>query len=68
MFQIADLKSKKLSELQDIAKGLNVPKFKQLRKLDLAYKILDLQASNQEVVKTLDPEVITQLATTATET
>jgi transcription termination factor Rho len=58
MFQIADLKSKKLPELQDIAKGLNVPKFKQLRKLDLVYKILDLQASNPEVVKNLDPEVI----------
>jgi transcription termination factor Rho len=57
MFQIADLKSKKLPELQDIAKGLNVPKFKQLRKLDLVYKILDLQASNPEVVKNLDPEV-----------
>ncbi|MFT4838731.1 MAG: transcription termination factor Rho, partial [Oleispira sp.] len=68
MFQIADLKSKKLPELQDIAKGLNVPKFKQLRKLDLVYKILDLQASNPEVVKNLDPEVITSLATTAPET
>jgi transcription termination factor Rho len=65
MFQIADLKSKKLPELQDIAKGLNVPKFKQLRKLDLVYKILDLQASNPEVVKNLDPEVITAAATTA---
>ena len=49
MFQIADLKSKKLPELQEIAKGLNVPKFKQLRKLDLVYKILDLQASNPVV-------------------
>jgi transcription termination factor Rho len=58
MFQIADLKSKKLPELQDIAKGLNVPKFKQLRKLDLVYKILDLQATNPEVVKNLDSEVI----------
>jgi transcription termination factor Rho len=63
MFQIADLKSKKLPELQDIAKGLDVPKFKQLRKLDLVYKILDLQASNPEVVKNLDPEVIAPAAT-----
>ncbi|WP_213520522.1 transcription termination factor Rho [Nonlabens sp.] len=62
MFQIADLKSKKLPELQDIANGLNVPKFKQLRKLDLVYKILDLQASNPEVVKNLDPEVIASAA------
>jgi transcription termination factor Rho len=62
MFQIADLKSKKLPELQDIAKGLNVPKYKQLRKLDLVYKILDLQASNPEVVKNLGPEVVTPAA------
>ena len=68
MFQIADLKSKKLPELQDIAKGLNVPKFKQLRKLDLVYKILDLQASNPEVVKNLDPEVTTPVAITAPQT
>lgn len=59
MFQIADLKSKKLPELQDIAKGLNVPKFKQLRKLDLVYKILDLQAANPDVVKSLDIEATT---------
>ncbi|MGB3591554.1 MAG: transcription termination factor Rho [Nonlabens sp.] len=56
MFQIADLKSKKLPELQEIAKGLNVPKFKQLRKLDLVYKILDLQAANPEAVKQLEVE------------
>lgn len=65
MFQIADLKSKKLPELQDIAKGLNVPKFKQLRKLDLVYKILDLQAANPEVVKNLDPEVVESSAAPA---
>jgi transcription termination factor Rho len=65
MFQIADLKSKKLPELQDIAKGLNVPKFKQLRKLDLVYKILDLQAANPEVVKNLDPEVVETSASPA---
>ncbi|MEN8815640.1 MAG: transcription termination factor Rho [Nonlabens sp.] len=57
MFQIADLKSKKLPELQEIAKGLSVPKFKQLRKLDLVYKILDLQAENPDKVKSLDIEV-----------
>jgi len=46
MFEISDLKSKKLPELQEIAKGLNVPKFKTLKKLDLVYQILDLQAAN----------------------
>ena len=46
MFEISDLKSKKLPELQDIAEGLKVPKFKTLKKLDLVYQILDLQATD----------------------
>ncbi len=46
MFEISDLKAMKLTELQDIARGLNVPKHKTLKKLDLVYQILDLQASN----------------------
>jgi transcription termination factor Rho len=46
MFEISDLKSKKLPELQEIAQGLKVPKFKTLKKLDLVYQILDLQAAN----------------------
>ncbi|MDC6366757.1 MULTISPECIES: transcription termination factor Rho [Flavobacteriaceae] len=56
MFEISDLKAKKLPELQEIAKNLNVPKFKSLKKLDLVYQILDVQASNPKVVKekTLD--------------
>ncbi|MEX0287895.1 MAG: transcription termination factor Rho [Flavobacteriaceae bacterium] len=51
MFEISDLKAKKLPELQEIAKGLNVPKYKALKKLDLVYQILDLQASNPKVVQ-----------------
>ncbi|WP_297793873.1 transcription termination factor Rho [uncultured Eudoraea sp.] len=51
MFEISDLKAKKLPELQDIAKNLNVPKYKTLKKLDLVYQILDLQASNPQAVK-----------------
>lgn len=50
MFEISDLKAKKLPELQEIAKDLKVPKFKTLKKLDLVYQILDLQASNPKVV------------------
>ncbi len=46
MFEISDLKSKKLPELQEIAKGLKVPKFKYMKKLDLVYQILDVQAAN----------------------
>ncbi|QLG46196.1 transcription termination factor Rho [Costertonia aggregata] len=56
MFEISDLKSKKLPELQEIAKGLNVPKFKTLKKLDLVYQILDLQAANPKAVAKAVPE------------
>lgn len=55
MIDISELKQKKLSELQEIAKELNVPKYRNERKLDLIYKILDYQAANpqkvQEVIK-----------------
>ena len=40
----------KLPELQEIAKGLKVPKFKTLKKLDLVYQILDLQATDPKAV------------------
>ncbi len=50
MFDISELKAKKLPELQDIAKGLSIPKFKTIKKLDLIYKILDQQAKNPKAV------------------
>lgn len=53
MFEISQLKAKKLPELQDIANKLKVPKYKSLKKLDLVYQILDYQASNPEVAKTV---------------
>ncbi len=53
MFEISDLKSKKLPELQEIAKGLKVPKFKTLKKLDLVYQILDVQAANPKVAEVI---------------
>ncbi|WP_196885510.1 transcription termination factor Rho [Aureivirga sp. CE67] len=46
MFEISQLKAKTLVELQEIAKTLGVAKFRQLKKLDLVYQILDYQASN----------------------
>ncbi|SIQ34635.1 transcription termination factor Rho [Maribacter ulvicola] len=55
MFEISDLKSKKLPELQEIAKGLKVPKFKTLKKLDLVYQILDVQAANPKVAAAIAP-------------
>jgi len=51
MFEISDLKSKKLPELQEIAKELNVPKYRTQKKLDLVYQILDYQAANPKAVK-----------------
>ncbi|NKI33079.1 transcription termination factor Rho [Croceivirga thetidis] len=50
MFEITDLKAKKLAELHEIAKEMNVPKFKSLKKLDLVYQILDVQASNPKKI------------------
>jgi transcription termination factor Rho len=51
MFEISQLKAKKLPELQDIAKQLNVPKYRTQKKLDLVYQILDYQAANPDAVK-----------------
>ena len=51
MFEISELKNKKLPELQDIAKELNVPKYRTQKKLDLVYQILDYQAANPKAVK-----------------
>ncbi|WP_378177668.1 transcription termination factor Rho [Aquimarina sp. SS2-1] len=56
MLEISELKAKKLPELQEIAKSLNVPKFRTMKKLDLVYQILDYQAANPKKVK----EVITE--------
>ncbi|MGS2740582.1 transcription termination factor Rho [Sinomicrobium sp. M5D2P17] len=50
MFDISDLKGKKLTELQEIAKNLSVPKFRTLKKMDLIYQILDVQAANPKTV------------------
>ena len=46
MYDILELKSKLLTDLQDIAKNLNVPKYRSLKKMDLIYQILDVQAIN----------------------
>lgn len=51
MFEISQLNEKKLSDLQEIAQQLNVPKFRTLKKMDLVYQILDLQAANPDTIK-----------------
>ena len=51
MFEISQLNEKKLSDLQDIAKKLNIPKYRSLKKTDLVYQILDYQAADPKAVK-----------------
>ncbi len=46
MYDIAQLRSKKVVELREIAKKLNIKKVESYKKADLIYKILDEQAVN----------------------
>ncbi|MCK5781492.1 MAG: transcription termination factor Rho [Flavobacteriales bacterium] len=57
MFSIEELKQKKLSELQVIAKQLNIKKISQLKKLELVYKVLDFQADNPKDIKVSNTEI-----------
>ncbi|MBJ04420.1 MAG: transcription termination factor Rho [Flavobacteriales bacterium] len=54
MYDILELKKKKLQDLQDIADKLEVPDFKNHKKLDLIYQILDKQAIAPTSSKTKD--------------
>jgi transcription termination factor Rho len=51
MFDIEVLKEMKLSDLQEIAKVAKINKYRSLKKDDLVYQILDLQAAKPEVIK-----------------
>ncbi|UOK41908.1 MULTISPECIES: transcription termination factor Rho [Flavobacterium] len=51
MFDISVLKEMKLPELQEIAKIAKINKYRNLKKDELVYQILDYQAANPEVVK-----------------
>jgi len=57
MFEISQLKEMKLPELQGMAKKLNIPKFRSLKKLDLVYQILDKQAANPKAVEVVKADV-----------
>ena len=48
MFEISELKAKTLADLQLIAKSIGLKKISQLKKLDLVYQILDIQAANPQ--------------------
>jgi transcription termination factor Rho len=56
MFEISQLKEKKLTELQEIAQQLKIPKFRSLKKLDLVYQILDHQAANPTNTKEVNKD------------
>lgn len=55
MFDLNELKSKKLDELQEIATNLKVKKVKQLKKMELIYSILDHQADSSAQKKNENP-------------
>lgn len=59
MFDIEVLKEMKLSDLQEIAKVAKINKYRSLKKDDLVYQILDLQAAKPEVIKSELPKEIT---------
>jgi transcription termination factor Rho len=61
MFEIDALKAKKLADLQEIAATLKLPRYKTLKKLDLIYQILDLQAQKPNAV---NPAQVEQPKTT----
>ncbi len=56
MFDISELKSKKVADLHEVSEKLGIPKYKQLKKLDLIYKILDFQADNPTSLNELKVE------------
>ncbi len=49
MYDILELKAMLLPELQNIAKSMDVTKYRQFKKLDLIYQILDKQATNPKL-------------------
>jgi len=55
MYDIIELNGKKVAELRDIAKSLEVKKAEKLKKQDLIYIILDEQAINPSKAKASAP-------------
>ena len=56
MYKLNELNSKKVTELRDIAKNLNINKYDKLKKQELAYAILDHQAENTIMQKPQEEE------------
>ena len=57
MFEIEQLKAKKLVELHEIAKNLGLKKTSQLKKLELIYLILDEQAKHPKVAEKAETKI-----------
>tara|TARA_B100000767_G_scaffold270692_1_gene294862 strand:- start:331 stop:2004 length:1674 start_codon:yes stop_codon:yes gene_type:complete len=55
MYEISDLKSKKLTDLQAIAKSIGVKRIAGLKKLDLIYQIIDFVSANPNAIKKAPP-------------
>ena len=51
MFDIHSLNKKLLPELREIAKNLGVPRYQKLKKQELIYEILDVQATQASLQK-----------------
>ncbi len=55
MYEISELKSKKLTDLQGIAKSIGVKRITGLKKIDLIYQIIDHVSANPESIKNNTP-------------
>jgi transcription termination factor Rho len=51
MYEISELKSKKLPDLQVIAKSIGVKRITGLKKMDLIYQIIDFVSANPNAIK-----------------
>ena len=51
MYEISELKSKKLPNLQVIAKSIGVKRIAGLKKMDLIYQIIDFVSANPDAIK-----------------
>ena len=66
MYEISELKSKKLPDLQVIAKSIGVKRIAGLKKMDLIYQIIDFVSANPDTIKKAPaaspPEAVTSKA------
>ena len=53
MYEISELKSKKLPDLQIIAKSIGVKRITGLKKMDLIYQIIDYVSANPDAIKSV---------------